>query len=397
MIIELIIALIVGVTIGIITGLTPGIHINLVGAILISSLAFFLKITTPNILIVFIVSMSIAHTFVDFIPSIFLGAPEEETVLSILPGHKLLKEGFGYEAVYLTSIGCVIGTIIFIFISIAFIYLLPKIENLIVYLVPFVLTFSLLFILYKEKNKVLAIIIIFLSGFLGLAVLNSSINEPLLPLLSGLFGISSLIISIKQKTDISPQIIKKPKINLKKLTKPILASLLVSPLCGTFPGLGSGQASFIGASIFNLSKRAFLVLIGIINILILCLSFIVLFSLGKYRTGIAANISSITQNLTINDLILIIFTIIVSSIFCFFITLYITKKFSKIINKINYQKISFVIICLIIFITFLISGLPGLFILIISTTVGIFGVLSNVKRISLMSCLVIPTILYYLI
>ena len=32
-------------------------------------------------------------TFIDFIPSIFLGCPDTDTELSILPGHELLKKG----------------------------------------------------------------------------------------------------------------------------------------------------------------------------------------------------------------------------------------------------------------------------------------------------------------
>src|SRR3990172_8135655 len=121
--IELIIALIVGLLAGTITGLTPGIHINLVAAFLTSSIGYFAGI--PLIaLVVFIVSMSITHTFIDFIPSIYLGAPEEDTFLSVLPGHELLKEGKGYEASVLTLYGSIIAIpIILIFIPIFIFFL----------------------------------------------------------------------------------------------------------------------------------------------------------------------------------------------------------------------------------------------------------------------------------
>ena len=49
--------------------------------------------------------MAITHTFIDFIPSIFLGAPDEDSVLSILPGHKLLLKGYAYTGIILTLYG----------------------------------------------------------------------------------------------------------------------------------------------------------------------------------------------------------------------------------------------------------------------------------------------------
>jgi putative membrane protein len=103
--IEILISVFLGVVCGLVTGLLPGIHINLVGTILVSfSAGIFLKLN-PIFLVVFIVSLAIAHTFFDFIPSIFLGCPDTETQLSILPGHQMLKEGKGYEAVMLTAYG----------------------------------------------------------------------------------------------------------------------------------------------------------------------------------------------------------------------------------------------------------------------------------------------------
>ena len=90
MIIEFIFALLSGILVGTIAGLLPGIHVNLISVFLLSILAFFLNFLQPIILAVFIVAMTISDTFVSFIPSIFLGAPDEDSVLSVLPGHELL-------------------------------------------------------------------------------------------------------------------------------------------------------------------------------------------------------------------------------------------------------------------------------------------------------------------
>ena len=72
-IVEIILALLFGVLIGTLTGLTPGIHIYLVAVVTLSSSPLLLQYTTPIVLSVFIIALSITHTFVDFLPSTFLG------------------------------------------------------------------------------------------------------------------------------------------------------------------------------------------------------------------------------------------------------------------------------------------------------------------------------------
>ena len=106
---QLLLSIFIGVGAGVITGLTPGIHINLVSALLVGFSGYLLGITSGVSLAVFIIAMGITHTFLDAIPSIFLGAPDEDMVMGVLPGHKLLLEGKGYEAVKLTVIGSLLS------------------------------------------------------------------------------------------------------------------------------------------------------------------------------------------------------------------------------------------------------------------------------------------------
>ena len=200
MIIEIIIALIVGVIVGTITGLIPGIHINLVGAFLLAlSVTIFAKINSIY-LIIFVVALAITHTFVDFIPSIFLGCPDTDTELSVLPGHELLKEGKGYEAVLLTSYGglaAIFLLMIFFYPSIIFI---DNVFEIIKVIIPYLLILASLVLILTEKKKFSAMLVFILTGSLGWILTTIELNQPLLPLLTGLFGSSMLLISIKNKT-----------------------------------------------------------------------------------------------------------------------------------------------------------------------------------------------------
>ncbi|MEK6917500.1 MAG: tripartite tricarboxylate transporter permease [Nanoarchaeota archaeon] len=393
MLIELFLALSAGLIAGTITGLLPGIHINLVGAILVSLSIGILSPINPIYLVVFVVTMSIAHTFLDFIPSVFLGCPDTDTALSVLPGHELLKEGNGYEAIMLAVYGGLIAVFLLLLTSIPLILFVEKGYNLIKSFIPYILIFVVFFMIFSESKKVLAFFVIAITGVLGYITLNLNMKESLLPLLSGLFGASSLLISIKTKVKIPKQKISKIK---PKFLKPILATMIASPLCGFLPGLGSSQAAVVGNTIVNSDKKEFLTLIGATNTLVMGFSFISLYTIHKMRTGSAATINNLIGSLDKNILILILATSFMAGVISFFLTSFLAKRFIKIFAKINYTKLQYFVIIFITLVVILFSGFLGLIIFIISTLTGFYCISLGVRRTNMMACLLIPTIILYL-
>lgn len=400
MLIQIIITLLIGILFGTITGLIPGIHINLIGILLVSiSTTLFLSLN-PIYLIVLISSMAITHTFIDFIPSIFLGCPDTDTELSVLPGHELLKQGKGYEAVLLSVYGSLFAIIILILIAYPSSLIFPKIYNLTNlknWILPAILiTVSTLLILI-EKKKIPAIIVFILSGILGYLVLNlEGLNQPLLPLLTGLFGSSILLTSIKNKIKIPEQDTRKISFKKRKFIKPLFGSLVASPLCSFLPGLGSGQAAIMGNMISKTDQKGFIVLLGATNTLVMGFSFITLYLFSKTRTGSAAAMQQIIGTITFQLLILILTVILISGIISFYLTKFLAKSFSKHINKISYSKLSTIILILLVVIVTSISGFLGLWVLIISTMLGIYCNSLGVRKTLMMGCLLIPTVLLYL-
>jgi len=399
---QLLLAIILGLTAGTITGIIPGIHINLIAILLLSISATLLNLTTPLTLVIFITAMAITHTFVDYIPSIFLGAPDEDSILSVLPGHKLLLKGHGYAGIIFTLYGSLSALLIILILTPIFTYLLPPIYPYIQKIMPFLLILISAYLITSEKNKKLwALVIFLLAGFLGIASLNLNIKEPLLPLLTGLFGASNLIISIKQKTKIPEQkIIPLRKIRLRKksILKTSIASIIAAPFTAFLPGLGASQAALIGKEVAGeLDSREFLFLLGAINTIVMGLSFIALYSIQKTRTGAAVAISKIISPVNPQILTYIIATIIISGIFAFFITIQIAKIISKRVHKIKYSKLSLLILSLLTILTIYFAGFLGLLVFIISASLGTFTILIGIKRMHLMGCLLIPTILFYLL
>ncbi len=399
---SIILALISGIIAGTFTGLIPGIHINLITVLLINLPSSYLSQFAPLTLVVFIVAMTITHTFLDYIPSVFLGAPDEDTSLSILPGHEMLIRGRAHEAVTLTLYGSASAVIFIFLLTPIFIFILPIISPIMTNIMAIILITASVFLFYFEKkSRIFAIIIFILAGFLGISVFNLDIEEPLLPLLTGLFGGSALAISILKKQKIPKQKItklKKIKIKKKSLAKSLIASLIASPLVSFLPGLGSGQAAVIGSEVTgNLNKKEFLILLGAINTLVMGLSFVTLYSIHKPRTGAAVAINELLPTFSLSDLIVILTIIFISGISAFFLTLFLSRLFSKNITKIKYNHLSLMILIFLTIIIVVFTGWLGLLVFIVSIFLGLTCILSGVRRINLMGCLLLPIILFYLL
>jgi len=396
MLLEIILALLLGTLAGTITGLIPGIHINLIGSILISaSLGTLIKVN-PIYLLVFIVAMSITHTFLDFIPSIYLGAPEAGTELSVLPGHQLLLKGRGHEAILITLKGSLYAIFSLIILSPFLIWMFPRINPFMKNLIPYILIAISIFLISKEKRKPYALLIFSLAGILGMLTLNSNLKEPLFPLLTGLFGASNLFISLKNKTKIPPQKVRKIKLKIRGFLSPAIFSLITSSIIGFLPGVSSSQSAVISSEIKKMNPKQFLFLLGATNTIIMIISFLTYYTINKTRTGSAAFLKEIIFNLTYKHLILILIIVLISGIISYYLGIFFSKKIARNLNKINYSKISLATLILLVLLVLVFSRLTGILIFLSSTLLGIYCIQSKVRRINLMGSLLIPTILLYL-
>ncbi len=400
MIIEIILAILFGIIAGTVTGLTPGIHINLVASLLLASISLPFFTSIPVIaLAIFIVSMSITHTFLDFIPSIYLGAPDEDSFLAILPGHEMFKQGLAHSAYVFTLYGSLIALPIILVFTPIFIYLLPFISTTTKFIIPFVLIFISFYLIFTEDNFLLSLSIFLLAGFLGLFTFNLPIQNPLLPLLSGLFGLSSLIVSLKSETKAKKQTIlplRQIKLEKKDFIKSSIASFLIAPFFSFLPGMSSGHANLVSSEIFQLKKKSFLFLQGSVNTVIMGLSFITIYSIGKTRTGSASAVKELLQQITFQHILIILITIVIVSLVSFLLGTQLSKIFAKVINKINYKRLTIFTILTLLLVNIVLTNWLGLLVLLTSASLGVFTILSKSRRINLMAALIVPVIFYYL-
>ena len=138
-------------------------------------------------------------------------------------------------------------------------------------------------------------------------------------------------------------------------------------------------------------------MLGMITMLTMCLSFLGLFLISKTRTGSAAAIKSLVGVLDWRIFVLIVLAIIISGFVSFFFVNKISKKFLFFLERINYSKVSIATIVIIAIVTFFVSGILGLLVLAVSTITGIYCISSGVKRTNMIGCLILPTIIIYML
>jgi len=396
---DIVLCFILGCLFGIITGLTPGIHTNTVAAMVLSFLPILTKWFSPLALAVLLTSMVVVHSFVDFIPTIFLGAPDEgETSLSVLPGHAMLLQGRGYDALKLTVVGGVGATLFALvllpFFCAAIFYGYDKVSQFI----PFIILLLSLFFILKEKDlksKIWAVLIFLFSGVLGVLTLNIlPVKDPLFPLLTGLFGIPTLIISLFSKNKIVEQKIN-DQIAFKGNWANSLKASLSAASMSVLPAMGAAQATILAQYLSRKSsKEAFLTMVGGINSSSAIFVLTTLWLIGRARTGVLAVLKQFLE-LSFREYVLLLLASLVAVGFAVLITLVLGKVFSRRLSKIKYRKLVFFILLFLFILVLILSGPLGLLICSIGAAIGLIAPLVGTARIHAMACIAIPVIFYF--
>ena len=403
MFVEILVAVFLGCAMGVITGLTPGLHINLVALILLSISPILLGYTNVIAVASFIIAMSITHTFTDFISATYLGAPADDTALAVLPAHRLLLEGMGHEAVKLATIGSLLCLIITIILSPLLIFIVPIIFSYLKDYIGWILLIVVVFMILREENmdkKFWAFVVVISSGVLGLIVFNiPNLKDPLLPMLSGLFGVSVLFLSLTQKVSLPMQrTTEMIKVKTGNMIKALGSGVFSGSLVSIFPGLGPAQAAVLGGQLVGkIDVFSYLILVGGINTVSMILSLITLFTIEKARNGSIIVVQQLLQNIDLNILILFFAIALLAGGIATFLTLYVSKVFSSVMNKLNYSMLSIFIIIFIAIMVLYFSGIVGFLILVIATSIGLIPNVVDVSRSNSMACLLIPIILLNLL
>jgi len=386
---EIVLALCFGLALGVVTGLVPGVHVNLVAVLLFSFLHF-----DGFLVSIVIIANAVTHTFLDTIPSVFLGCPEEGNCLSVLPGHRLLMQGQGYYAVMLTVVGSFGGLVLSVLVLPLLLYVVDPVYSVLKDHIGVIILLLSLFLIFREKKRFWAFLVFVLSGVFTLLVFNVTMKEALFPVFSGMFGVAMLVLS--SESSIPRQ--EECSFNLEnKVLKAVPVAVVVGWFCSFMPGMGSSQGAVLGSQVVKLCEKGFMVLVGGLSTVNMVLSLVTFYILGKARNGAVVNVMKILESVSFNQLVVFVGVAMVVGGGSVYLASFLSKRFSKFIVKVNYKKLIHFVIGLIVVLVFVICGWKGLVILFFSTCIGFIPQLKGVSRSQMMGSLLLPVMVWFIL
>lgn len=409
--ISIFIAIILGILAGIITGMIPSLHVNTVGIIIFSASTLLLNYVSALTIASFLISIAITHAMFEFIPSITVAIPSEDTIMSIQPAHKLLFEGRAYEVIRLVSFGGYLSIVLLIVIMPLLFIILPMIYALLEDYIGYFLIFIMCIIFIKTRGnyniKLMSILVFLVSGILGCIMLtgNVSSNISLLCMLSGLFSVSNLIYNFNSNSIIPPQK-EVHSVNVdNNFKRSVFAGSISGCILGLLPGLGPAQGTMIAQGLTlnkHVTSRDFLITNSGINISDTLFSLIAIYLISNPRSAISVYVSNLISDISLSHIVFFIFISLVVVSVCCMMSIIIGDYIISHMNRVNFRKLNLILIVGITFFIFCYTFCVGGCVwyvgicYVVSTSLGIIVNMLGLNKSLLMGVLILPSILTYL-
>jgi len=408
-----------GFVLGIIAGLVPGLHLNNFAAMLLAlSPQLFAWGLSPFEVAGIILSASISQTFFDAIPAIFLGAPDSEAALTVLPGQRLMLEGRGIEAVRLSALGSAGSMIFALFLIIPISWMVGSYYDYLTKYVGILLLAIAIMMIRSErgpwiegqgawvhyKYKAVAALLFITSGLLGVfafdheSIAVSPLDlEPqvLLPLLSGIFGASSLLLSFSAETLVPEQKESEIRLSSAAIARALFSGGLGGSVVAWIPGVSPSVAAITARLGAAPAPEEFLVSIAGVNSANALFSLVALYVIDKPRSGAAAAIQqllALDQNALFQMIIIVVIVTAASYLAC----IAAARLAGRAIVRLNYRLLCLTVLLFLVGMTYAFSGLFGLFIFFLSTVVGLIAPVAGIHRTHAMGVLMLPLICRYI-
>ncbi|MDT8358504.1 MAG: tripartite tricarboxylate transporter permease, partial [Methanomicrobiaceae archaeon] len=238
-----------GVLLGTVSGLVPGIHANTMAGLLLGAQGALLATLGETTVALAMFAALITHTFLDIIPSTFLGVPDPDTALSVLPAHALCLEGSGTEAVRISALGSACAVVVAMPIFLLFILVLPAIQPFIDWGIGLMLIAVAGYLTIDSDSPGWYLVIFLVSGALGVFTLHHTylawhtlgMTSLLMPLLSGLFGVSVLLKA--SQGVMPPQTFDGIRMEGRSVVRQSILGSVAGAVVGWLPGLSNATAN----------------------------------------------------------------------------------------------------------------------------------------------------------
>jgi putative membrane protein len=383
-----------GIALGTCSGLVPGLHANNV-ALLLAAIAPTLP-GPPRLVGAAILASGVTHTFLDVVPALALGVPDPAMAASALPGHRLVLEGRGREALRLSALGSASAIVLAVPLAVPVTELMMSAWPTLRANLPLVLAAVVGFMLLTERGwrgKLGGAIAVALSGVLGLLALPLEPTAPLpgsvlAPLFAGLFG-APVLLDAMQGEGVPRQEGAALSLGGRTLAGLGATGSLAGALVGYLPGVSSAIAATaaLSATPGRYGARGFLVTTSGVNTSNAVFALFALVALGSPRTGVLVAFEATEAPL---DLPLLLSAVAIAAVVGFLLVLAVGDRYLDWVGRLDPRWLSLAVLGLLVVLSGLFAGWVGLVLFAVATVVGLVPVRLGVKRAHLMGVLVVP-------
>ena len=391
--------LLFGISLGTCSGLIPGLHANNF-ALFLAGIAPLLP-GQPIMVGLAMLAAGVVHTFLDAVPALTIGVPDADMAVAALPGHRLVIEGRGMEALRLSALGSGIAVLLAIPLAIPITLAMIRWYPFLQQHMPLVLgsVALVLFLTEPTRRAVAGGVISFLtSSALGFLILDLDPAAPLdgggvlAPLFAGLFG-TPVLIDAMRGGGVPPQEDAEIHTPPRGVFLPASSGSAAGAVVGYLPGVSSAIAAVI-ALVLTPSEdpdRDFIVATSGVNTANTIFALFALVALGAPRTGVLVAIEQ--ADVPIN-LPMMLLGVAIAAAAGFTLVIIVGDWYLITVGSVDYTLICGGILALLVVLSFLFAGVVGVVIFIVSSLLGFIPVRIGGKRVHLMGCLMGP-IMYW--
>lgn len=404
-----------GSAMGTFTGLIPGIHVNTLATLMLGSYPFLESLIDPQLplgwgrmaIAVCVVSASVVHSFVDFVPSVFLGAPSPEEVLNVLPGHRLLLQGRGMDAVSAAAVGSLVGALAATALALPLHLAMDAgAEPVLRGLTPYVIVITVLLLLLTEQggpDRLWALLLMFISGLLGYLCMSATLpawslipgGSMMLPLLTGLFGMPAMLLSVSG-APLPPQ--RMPE-RVHGRPVPALKGLLAGAMVGWFPGI-TATAGTVLATVTSPERDPdrFISMVASVGTASTVFALVTLSVSGNGRSGTMIVVGDILGSSLPGEgflaIAVLLFAVLLSSPLGYLATLGSGRAMARRMGGADTHLIGTAVMVFMVLLVAAMTGPSGLLVLLTATSIGLLPTAVGVNRVHLAACMLLPVLLY---
>jgi putative membrane protein len=211
----------------------------------------------------------------------------------------------------------------------------------------------------------------------------------LMPLLSGLFGISVLLTASRGK--VPEQTFGGLILDDTKIVRCTVLGTVAGIAVGWLPGLSTASANGVLASLIGYEKnrRGYILATNAANTANAFIGLAALFALARMRNGVMAAIAELPEQ----SLSALMVVGVLAAVAAYLITISLSR-YARLLNGLDSHLLNRGVIVFIVLLCIILTGPFGLFILVLATAVGLVPHFINQPKVYGMGCIMIPVIFY---